>query len=507
MTAPTPNVRLIEAQRQHGLSNRQLALTLRRQATLEGKRLAEPESLVTMISRWRNGHQQPDDFHRPLLCKVLGKTAHQLGLDLPVQQGQVQDSSESSFTAETNHLVVEHDDAVLDYNEGRYHLRMSRRLVNRTGNVVTRYLVRIAVDRYPDDPKRSNEHHRQHPLTLDDLNLQAWSEDEPMRWEVKTDRDTVKELWLLFENDDAKFPLYPGETRWIHYSYSVDEQRWGRWFQRAVRLPTRRLSVQLSFPTLMRPVTWGTETSTTEDNSPLRTPVRRETDDERTVYTWETEEPVLGARYRLEWKFRASGASPQGRDSVPSAEELTTQLSQLGIRQQGDPVLTQCARAFDLPTEADKADELREMLLRYLVRLQELHPFTKGRGLAAPQIGVLRSLAVVRPARTEPIVLVNPVVIEEGEAADEQYEGCLSFFGVRGCVPRPLTVTVQTTDLDGTTRLRQFEQDTARLVLHEIDHLEGRLYTDRLGDDARLLSLDDYRARDRGWRYQEQQER
>lgn len=330
MPAPTPNVRLIEAQRQHGLSNRQLALALRRQANLEGKRLAEPESLVTMISRWRNGHQQPDDFHRPLLCKVLGRTAHQLGLDLPVHQGPTQDMSPG--TDEGGQLVVLHDDASLTYEAGRYHLRMSRRLANHTDDVVSRYLIRIAVNRYPDDPDRSNEHHRQHPLRLDDLGLRAWCEGRPMRQEIKTDRDAVKEVWLLFEDERTRFPLYPGETRWIHYNYTVDDQTWGPWFRRAVRLPTRHLSVQLSFPSVTQAVTWGTETSLVQAGSPLRTPIRSRTENDRTIYTWETDRPVLGARYRLERRFRAADQRPSELEDGAEPEHLTEQLRRLGIR-------------------------------------------------------------------------------------------------------------------------------------------------------------------------------
>ncbi|MGW1616522.1 peptide deformylase [Streptomyces sp. NPDC002285] len=62
------------------------------------------------------------------------------------------------------------------------------------------------------------------------------------------------------------------------------------------------------------------------------------------------------------------------------------------------------------------------------------------------------------------------------EDADEQYEGCLSFFDVRGMVPRRLTITVETTALDGSTVTRVYERGLARLVAHEIDHLDGLLY-------------------------------
>ena len=62
-----------------------------------------------------------------------------------------------------------------------------------------------------------------------------------MLWTVRYDRDAFKELWLRFENERGRFPLYPGERAWIEYSYTVSDRKWGNWFQRAVRLPTQHL--------------------------------------------------------------------------------------------------------------------------------------------------------------------------------------------------------------------------------------------------------------------------
>ena len=94
-----------------------------------------------------------------------------------------------------------------------------------------------------------------------------------MAWRAKLDRDAFKEVWLLFENDDARFPLYPGQRATIEYAYTVGEDKWGHWFQRSVRLPTRRLSVHLDFPAELSPVVWGVETSLTAEAGPLKTPV------------------------------------------------------------------------------------------------------------------------------------------------------------------------------------------------------------------------------------------
>jgi len=62
-----------------------------------------------------------------------------------------------------------------------------------------------------------------------------------------------------------RFPLYPGESAWIEYDYTVSDATWGPWYQRAVRLPTKRLSVSLAFPAELDPVVWGMETSMTND--------------------------------------------------------------------------------------------------------------------------------------------------------------------------------------------------------------------------------------------------
>ncbi|MFB6533153.1 hypothetical protein ACFCY8_03650 [Streptomyces noursei] len=181
-----------------------------------------------------------------------------------------------------------------------------RRLLRNTGEEpVTRYLIRISVDRYPGDPERSNAHYRAHPLTWDELDLTTTCRGEAMRWQAKHDRDAFKEVWLLFDNEHGRFPLYPGESVWIEYAYTVGDDKWGNWFQRAVRLPTEQLEVQLVFPADLDPAVWGTETSMTAEATPLRTPPVRSDDGDLRQFTWITTTPALHARYRLEWRFRA----------------------------------------------------------------------------------------------------------------------------------------------------------------------------------------------------------
>jgi len=174
----------------------------------------------------------------------------------------------------------------------------------------------------------------------------------------------------------------------------------------------------------------------------------------------------------------------------------------LGIRQKGDPILRQVALPFVLPAEAGEAAALFEELADYVARLALIYPFTKGMGLAAPQIGVSRTLAVVRPPDSDATVaLLNPVVTWQSSESDEQYEGCLSFFDVRGKTRRPLAIEVQVDEPDGSSRVVAFDHGLARLVLHEIDHLAGRLYSDRLVDGTTLVPLEEYQGTHTAWQY------
>ncbi|MEK8142718.1 peptide deformylase [Streptomyces sp. M10(2022)] len=157
-------------------------------------------------------------------------------------------------------------------------------------------------------------------------------------------------------------------------------------------------------------------------------------------------------------------------------------MRDLGVVQQGAAILTEPARAFDLPVERDEAERVVDELFAAMDRIGQVHPFAKGMGLAAPQIGIARAAAVVLPPGDAPaIVLLNPRITGRCDGTDEQYEGCLSFFDVRGLVPRPLEHSVETTSLAGETVTTQYERGLARLIHHEIDHLDGLLYTARMG--------------------------
>ncbi|MEU2670050.1 peptide deformylase [Streptomyces sp. NPDC007164] len=179
------------------------------------------------------------------------------------------------------------------------------------------------------------------------------------------------------------------------------------------------------------------------------------------------------------------------------------QMRDLGVVQDGAPVLAEPARAFTLPSEREAAEQAVEQMFAAMERIGQVHPFAKGMGLAAPQIGIDRAAAVVQPPGTPAVVLLNPRITDRSSDADEQYEGCLSFFDVRGLVPRPLRITVETTTLDGQLVTTTYERGLARLIHHEIDHLDGLLYTARMRTGVTPIPVEQYRQTGRAWAYEQ----
>lgn len=140
------------------------------------------------------------------------------------------------------------------------------------------------------------------------------------------------------------------------------------------------------------------------------------------------------------------------------------------IVKKGDDLLRKKSRDV---TNFDKklADLLDDMI-------ETMHK-ENGVGIAAPQVGILRKAVVVEPEEGKIYELVNPQIISaEGEAEDS--EGCLSVPKVYGIVKRPTKVVVRAYDRNG----RQFELKAkdfaARIVCHELDHLDGVLFVDKV---------------------------
>ena len=111
----------------------------------------------------------------------------------------------------------------------------------------------------------------------------------------------------------------------------------------------------------------------------------------------------------------------------------------------------------------------------------------KGVGLAAPQVGVTIRLLVASPSFDEGdrIVLVNPRIVGE-DGWEEMEEGCLSFPGIFCQVKRRMSIVLEALDLDGRPINETVEGFAARVIQHEIDHLDGQLLVDRMSQVAKL---------------------
>jgi peptide deformylase len=150
-----------------------------------------------------------------------------------------------------------------------------------------------------------------------------------------------------------------------------------------------------------------------------------------------------------------------------------------------------------LRQRARDAGEVDDALRALVADLFETMRAYGGIGLAANQVGELRRVAVVEADPERSWVLIDPIVIEQqGKAKDE--EGCLSIPDIYGDVERAAQVVVEATDLAGQRRRIQADGLAARAILHEIDHLDGILFLDRLGPIKRRLLLRDWERKRKG---------
>ncbi len=136
----------------------------------------------------------------------------------------------------------------------------------------------------------------------------------------------------------------------------------------------------------------------------------------------------------------------------------------------GDPVLEKKCRPVTVFDDrlAELLDDMKETLAK-----------ANGVGLAAPQVGILRRVAIVLDANDDPIELVNPEILEQtGEQTG--LEGCLSVPGRYGTVTRPNHVKVKAQDRNGNFFEVEGEAITARCFCHEIEHLDGHIFTEHV---------------------------
>ena len=143
-------------------------------------------------------------------------------------------------------------------------------------------------------------------------------------------------------------------------------------------------------------------------------------------------------------------------------------MSILDIRVLGDPVLRE---------ETKPVEQITEEVRALVKSMFETMYLAKGIGLAAPQVGRTERVAVIDVDK-QPIVIINPEIIESDSKTSKSEEGCLSIPDVYGDVVRPARVKVRALDIDG----REFEVEAdellGRCLQHEIDHLHGKLFLD-----------------------------
>ena len=155
----------------------------------------------------------------------------------------------------------------------------------------------------------------------------------------------------------------------------------------------------------------------------------------------------------------------------------------LKIARMGHPVLIRPAEPVPDPT----APEIR----RLVADMAETMEDAQGIGLAAPQVHVPLRLFVWRGGAGNVIALINPEIEAVGDETEEGWEGCLSIPGLRGCVPRAARIRFRGVDIEGRPVDGEAAGLAARVIQHEADHLDGRLYPMRMTDFTRFGFTED----------------
>jgi peptide deformylase len=166
----------------------------------------------------------------------------------------------------------------------------------------------------------------------------------------------------------------------------------------------------------------------------------------------------------------------------PSAEaEVRRRIALAQIRQYPDAVLR---------LRANEVEQFDDDLARLAERMTHLMHDARGVGLAATQVGVLQRVFVFQPHEDEEArAIVNPSITARSHETDVADEGCLSIQRVLVPVERSLEVTLEGQDVEGKPLKLELEEHDARVVQHELDHLDGVLMLQRTDDESRRAAL------------------
>jgi peptide deformylase len=168
-------------------------------------------------------------------------------------------------------------------------------------------------------------------------------------------------------------------------------------------------------------------------------------------------------------------------EELDAEREARRRVALTQIRQYPDPVLRM---------RANEVETFDGELARLAARMTRLMGEASGVGLAGNQVGTLQRIFVFQPsAEEEPIALVNPEIVERSDETDEADEGCLSIQGILVPVERNLRVSVKAQNPDGEEVRLDLEGMGARVVQHELDHLDGVLIIDRTTPEGRREAL------------------
>jgi len=155
-----------------------------------------------------------------------------------------------------------------------------------------------------------------------------------------------------------------------------------------------------------------------------------------------------------------------------------------------------------LRQKAEAVADVHDVKIRQIIEaMQSTLATTSGVGIAAPQISESKQIIIIasRPTprypsapRMEPTVMINPCFEVLSEAQEKGWEGCLSVPGIRALVPRYQEIMIHYTDQQGGLVESRLSGFVARIFQHEVDHLEGKTYLDRVENNADIFSESEY---------------
>lgn len=168
----------------------------------------------------------------------------------------------------------------------------------------------------------------------------------------------------------------------------------------------------------------------------------------------------------------------------------------LAISELGNPVL----RGYAHPIENIWEEQIQTLIDNLIVTASQAN----GVGIAAPQVGMSDRLFIMASRPTlrypnapvmEPTAIINPKILNHSKETVKGWEGCLSVPGIRGLVPRYQSIEVEYTSREGKLCYQKFTDFVARIFQHELDHLDGIVFLDRVESTQDLITEAEYQKR------------